>query len=81
MSVSVAYREGDCWSVAELVQFSVAGITPHVQYDMDTCDDENPYAITVDHLPVIDMTIITYFNGNGESRNWIASTALYCGDM
>lgn len=83
--IPVTYREGDCWSVVELEEFSVAGIRPHVQYDIDTCDSEadgpgeggNTYCITVEHIPVTDMTIITYFNSDGESRNWIAPTALF----
>lgn len=85
MSVAVTYREGDCWSVAELDEFSIAGVRPHVQYDIDTCDGEadapgacdNTYCITVEHIPVTDMTIITYFNADGESRNWIAPTVLF----
>lgn len=85
MSVAVTYREGDSWSVVELDEFSVAGIRPHVQYDIDTCDGfgdfpgagGNTYCITVEHIPVTDMTIITYFNSDGESRNWIAPTALF----
>lgn len=78
MSVTVTYREGDCWSVAELDEFSIAGVRPHVQYD--TCSGEagdNTYYITVEHIPVTDMTIITYFNSDGESRNWIAPTVLF----
>ena len=79
--VSVTYREGDCWPVVELDEFSIAGVRPEVQYDIDTHDGEgtgdNQYQITVEHIPVTDMTIITYSNSDGESRNWIAPTAMY----
>ena len=47
MSVAVTYREGDCWSVAELDEFSVAGIRPHVQYDIDTCDGFGDFPVTI----------------------------------
>ena len=50
--VSVTYREGDCWSVVELDEFSIAGVRPEEQYDIDTHDGEgtgdNQYQITVD---------------------------------
>lgn len=76
MSVKCLYREGDCWSVMELNAFSVQCAADSIGFDPDAAVGEESIG-AVQTGAGTDMTIITYFNSDGESRNWIAPTALF----
>lgn len=70
------YREGDCFEVIELNEFSVSEIKEVMAYDIETCA-EGGYNITVEHFTEVGLTVITYFDEDGESRNWTAPTSMF----
>jgi hypothetical protein len=77
--VTVTYREGDCWSVREVTPFNRTGVLNDLEATEEDLKEEGGARegeITVDHLDN-GITIITYFNSDGESRNWIADTLFY----
>lgn len=78
MSGMCLYREGDCWDGTELAEFSEACVADTIGFVR--ANAEGAEDLTVEHVPDTGMTVITYFNEDGESRNWIFPTALYCGD-
>ena len=78
MSGICLYREGDCWGEADLVEFSESRVAATINFDREEAEDAED--LTVEHIGDTGMTVITYFDPDGESRNWIFPTALYCGD-
>ena len=82
MSGICLHREGDCWSSTELFEFSEQCVAAEVGFDYShTAFTPEAEDLTVEHIADTGMTVITYFNADGESRNWIFPTALYCGDV
>jgi hypothetical protein len=78
MSGICLYREGDGWDGVELKEFSEDCVAETIGFVRD--DAEGAEDLTVEHVIDTGMTVITYFNSDGESRNWIFPTALYCGN-
>lgn len=78
MSGMCLYREGDCWDEAILAEFSEECVAAEIGFDRTKAEDAED--LTVEHVGDTGMTVITYFNSDGESRNWIFPTALYCGN-
>ena len=79
MSGTCLYREGDCWSGAELTEFSEQCVAATIGFIHDNAEEAED--LTVEHVADTGMTVITYFNADGESRNWIFPTTLYCGGV
>lgn len=79
MSQVCLYREGDCWDGAILDECNEQCVAKIVGYDADDAKDAE--ALTVEHVYKTGMTVITYYNPDGESRNWIFPTNLYSGNV
>jgi hypothetical protein len=75
--LNVLYREGDCWSSVELEEFSMSAISNQLGYAAEEVDPLGHEELTVEHVDSPAMTIITYFDEEGESRNWIAPTVMF----
>lgn len=75
MRIACTYREGDCWSVWVLPEFSVKAAARAIGFDPKRPENGHwgSEEMTVEHLPN-GMTVITHFNTDGESCNWIAKT-------
>lgn len=78
MSGICLYREGDCWDGVELKEFNEDCVAETIGFVRANAEDAED--LTVEHVIDTGMTVITYFNSDGESRNWIFPTALYCGN-
>ena len=69
--MKVSHREGACWSVIEMYKFSVNEIKNLIEFTED--DESECSGFEVEHLES-GITVITYFDEDGENFDWIAPT-------